>query len=138
MTTVDENTIKATLVPEADRLDFYPRFLKVSDFFRFETLVFSYMATFSAGYSGGMWDFYDLSNGGFYVAPKGEDNVIFDVASNWFQGELSPDAAGIVVTLYALNRLLSNGNQRYIEHYYNLLDYAAQHPEASKIRGAID
>lgn len=138
MTTVDENTIKATLVPEADRLDFYPRFLKGSDIFRFETLVFSYMATFSADYSGGMWDFYDLSSGGFYVAPKGEDNVIFDIASNWFQGELSPDAAGIVVTLYALNRLLSNGNQRYIEHYYNLMDYAEQHPEASKIFGAID
>jgi hypothetical protein len=51
-------------------------------------------------YSGGLWEFYTLSNGGFYMAPS--TDVIFHVScDNMFEGDLSGDALGITACLYA-------------------------------------
>ena len=53
----------------------------------------------------GFWDFIELSNGGFYMAPQHEGTFRFSVDTNGYEGEMSPDAAGITVCLFAYSHL---------------------------------
>ena len=90
-------------------------------------------------YTGGFWEFYALSNGGFYIAPDDGRRYHILVPSNGFEGELSSDAAGIVMSLFSLNRMTWCKPTEFLNaQYYNLYDFAAQHPEATTIFGAID
>ena len=106
----------------------------------FEHLVYAWMGKLSS-YTGGYWDFYKLSNGGGYMALVKEDTVTIN-STNGFSFEMSSDAAGIVVTLFAMSHAseIFQGGARdsMIDQYHNLLDYIEFHPEAAKIYGAID
>lgn len=139
----DDNTsslqnIRATLVPENQRIRFLP-FLFGKEMLRGEALTYACLERFSKEYQGGLWDFYTLSNGGCYLAPSHPDKLTLYVASNGFMGNLSADAAGIVATLFTLNHLAQDGNGRFIDLYYLLLDYAMYfHPEKALISSAID
>ena len=60
-------------------------------------------------------------------------------ANNFFDGEMSADAAGIVATLYGLNHLISiKHSDMLIERYHGLCQYVGQHTESSLIWRAID
>lgn len=92
-----------------------------------------------------IWESVEVSNGAFYVVPDVEQSSFLCACENYFEGELSKDAFGIVVTLYALNQLswalekYPNWQKRYIEFYYSLRDYALDcHPERINIARAID
>lgn len=90
--------------------------------------------------SGGYWNFFTLSNGGFYMAPS--DERIFHVTcDNMFEGDLSADSLGIVATLYAYSHLsFSNGRFARVSacHYHRLREYMFEHPEVRSILGATD
>jgi hypothetical protein len=89
-------------------------------------------------YHGGYWQFYELSNGGFYMAPATESLRIC-VPGNHFDDLFSADAAGIVACLFAYGRLSSvDDSDAMAEHYYWLRDFAVEHSEAGKILSAID
>ena len=91
-------------------------------------------------YCGGYWQFYELSNSGFYMAPKSESRFYVS-CENGFGGELSPDALGIVACLYAYSNLSFGEGvfaQRCAEHYHRLREYALVHAEAGAIMAAID
>src|ERR1022692_1022899 len=98
-----KNTISATLVGEAERLNFLPRFFGERFMLLGENAVFDWMGKLSEDYNGGFWNFYTLSNGGFYMAPAGRDVMQISVDGNGFDGTLSADAAGIVATIFALD-----------------------------------
>ena len=70
-----------------------------------------------------------------------EDTVTIN-STNGFSFEMSPDAAGIVVTLFAMSHasetFQGEARDRMVDQYHNLLDYIEFHPEAAKIYGAID
>jgi hypothetical protein len=53
-----------------------------------EALVYGWLEQLSEDYTGGFWDFYTLSNGGFYMAPSGDKRFDIDVSGNGFTGEL--------------------------------------------------
>ena len=90
-------------------------------------------------YNGAYWHFYELSNNGFYMAPDLDEDLTLFIESNGYEGEVSPDAAGIIATLYALNHLChTTRSEKLIDAYYLLRDYVGQHAEASKIYSAID
>ena len=61
---------------------------------------------------------------------------------NGYVGKLSADALGITACLYAYSHLSFSSNPAFAEicanHYHWLREYMLQHPEASKILGAID
>lgn len=138
------NTIKASQVPEGDRLSFLPKhFGKLM--MKFEGTVYLWMRRLSTDYTGGYWNFYELSNGGFYMALSGEKRFQFD-SPNYAQEEVSADAAGVIVTMFALNAII-NGiayeeetdlSENFIEGYYLLRDFAAEHAESRKIFALID
>ncbi|MEO7495279.1 MAG: antirestriction protein [Massilia sp.] len=89
-------------------------------------------------YDGGLWTFYNLSNGGFYMAPKTDQS--FDLScENTFEHEVSADTAGIIACAMAYSHLsfLENG-ECFAEAYQLLSDYIFQHRDAGIIRAALD
>lgn len=131
--------IIATLLPEESRMGFLPAFFGEEHMMNGEGLIFCWMRNLSEDYNGGFWNYYTLSNGGFYMAPATEKTFRVRVAGNWFDGELSADVAGIVATLYAVCELANRtGSDRIVDQYHLLRDYAGEHPEAGQIFAAID
>lgn len=131
--------ITATLLPEASRMGFLPAFFGEVHMMNGEGLVYCWMRNLSVDYKGGYWNYYTLSNGGFYMAPAARGNFRVSIAGNWFDGELSADVAGIVATLYAVCELANRtGSDHIVNQYHLLRDYAGEHPESGQIFAAID
>ena len=127
-------------IAEADRLAFTAALFGMDFPMRLEPTVFDMAGRLAAGYSGGYWQFYALSNGGFYMAPQSD--TIFDVScENGFEGQLSADALGSAACLYAYSHL-SFGEGAFAKvcakHYHWLREYALDHSETSAIFAAID
>lgn len=134
--------VAASLVAEGDRLSFLPAMFG-RHFMMGEALVHNWLSRLSEDYNGGFWNYYTLSNGGFYMAPTSDKVLRLIVAGNWFEGELSADAAGIVATLFGLCQLIgqiegTDEANALIDRYYFLRDFAAEHGEAGLIFQAID
>ena len=90
-------------------------------------------------YEGGLWDFYSLSNGGFYMSLDHDSLLRMQWATNAFSGTMSPDAAGIAVSMAVQNRFAWTVDpDRYSQYYFALRNYAIQHEEAPSIFGFID
>lgn len=131
--------ITATQIPENDRLNFLPHHF-CRYMLRFEQQVYHQLGELAAGYSGGYWEFYDLSNGGCYLAPGGE-RLHLCQPGNGFEATVSADAAGIIATLYALSSLafqLHEETDVFTKHLHRLRNFALEHPEAAQILAAID
>jgi len=132
------NPIYSTKVKQSQRMAFLPKHTG-RNFLRFESLIYSTMSSVCAEYNGGYWDFFDLSNGGFYMAMDLHPKISIFVDGNGYDGRMSSDAAGIVATLFALNRLIwVTESDELCSKYELLLDYAEQHKESGKIFAAID
>ena len=125
-------TITATLIPSEDRHSTFAHLFR-QQWIRTEQLVFYWMRNLAPVYDGGYWHFYRLSNGGFFMVPGGHERMLLQCASNYFEGEVSAEAAGIVACLFAFSQQEAND-----EVYDQLCDYAAEHPEAELIFAAID
>ncbi len=132
--------MKAHRVAEQDRLDFLPRYLTPRWMLRGESLVYAWLRRLSSDYQGGYWEFYELSNGGFYLAPAlGQETLRLSVEGNDFNETVSADAAGIIATLFALNHLACETcSERIIGLYDALRDFALEHSESGSILRAID
>lgn len=129
----DHAPITATLMALEKRLAALPHYFG-RNCIKFENNVFAWMRHLSSEYTGGFWNFYELSNGGFFMAPA-QDAITLCCEGNYYEGTMSAEAAGIVVCLYAM----SNANFDFPEDlYWNLRDYAADHAEAEEIFAAID
>lgn len=106
-----------------------------------EPAIYSIASNIAAEYDGAYWEFYALSNGGFYMAPS-SDNAYQVSCDNGYEGKLSADAMGITACLYAYSHLSFSGNAAFAEicanQYHWLRAYMLEHKEASLILGAID
>jgi hypothetical protein len=62
------------------------------------------------------------------------------VDTNGYKGEMSADAAGITVCLFAYSHLSFrySENDAFADHFHLLREFAAEHAEASAIFAAID
>jgi len=137
--------ITSSLVDECGRLFFLPKYFG-NLFLVGENMVYQFADKLSVDYKNGLcalWNFYELSNGGFYMAPAYDGAMNIAVDSNYFEGEVSSDAAGIVITLFAVNTIVNSLHEKHdvddlIDRYYFLRDYACEHPESSLILQAID
>lgn len=141
MTHVEEDSIlvTATRVPDDQRMLFLPRVLG-QNMQVGETLVYDWMSELAPDYHGGFWVFYEISNGGFYMAPELDcETIRIRCAGNFYEGCMSPDAAGVVATLHALNDLAWKTRQaRMIDLFHCLRNYAGDHAEGPEIFSAID
>jgi hypothetical protein len=130
--------VEAYLVSEHARIGTLPRHFG-AHMMLVEDMVYGFMRRFVSSYDGGLWNFYELSNGGFYMAPTGGP-VQFSVHSNDFDDTLSADAAGIAVCLFAFSHLSFQRPQTdvFTLHFHRLRDFALNHKEAALIFAAID
>ncbi|MGB0372012.1 MAG: antirestriction protein [Opitutales bacterium] len=133
-----QQTITRTPCPEELRMEFLPNAVG-NKFLQYEALTFTFMDKACHEYNGGHWHFYHLSNGGFYMAPNRSDKLEMTWADNFFEGEMSADAAGIAISLMAQNAFAWEVDAgRFTEKYHALLDYASEHEEGALIYRFID
>jgi len=145
MTTIDNNTdgnnaITCQRIAEASRMEATHTLFGLHFPLRLEPTVFNMAGMLSEQYQGGSWEFYALSNGGFYMAPRASTS--FTVTSeNGFAGPMSGDVLGITACLYAYSQLSFVQNsfgELCAQHYHWLREYALDHSETSAIFAAID
>jgi hypothetical protein len=144
----DGPTITRTLVAEAERMDFVDKLFGLSYVLKLEPIVFRFAEQLAENYDYGYWEFFELSNSGFYMAPRSD--TIYDVsADNGFEGQMTDDALGIVACLYGYSNLSfgdsnactgSGGRfaQTCAEHYHLLREFMFGHVEVRSILRAID
>lgn len=128
-----------TVVPDGERLEALPNHFGVLAFI-FEGKVYDWMEFLSADYRGGYLEFYRLSNSGFYMAPKTEASFHIVNPGNYFEGDLSADAAGIAACCFALSTLSFDypDNAVFAERFYQLRDFAIEHAEGAEILRLLD
>jgi hypothetical protein len=140
-----ENTIMteitATLVPEALRLTIPVQHFKQHFPFKIEPAIYNIARILCPGYQGAYWGFYTLSNNGFFMVPDIDEPVSI-VCENGYEGQVSKEAFGIIVCLYAYSHLsfikIFSLAAMSAEHFHALLDFALQHAEAGVIKEAVD
>lgn len=108
---------------------------------RLEPFIYALTDKLVSNYNGGYWQFYTLSNGGFYMAP--EFYIPFEVAcENGFKGNMSANALGITVCLYAYSHLSFGTPSPFTEicaqQYHWLREYMLEHAESGIILQAVD
>ena len=134
------DTITCQQVADDQRINITADLFGVYFPLRLEPFVYAMTSKLSDDYGSGYWQFYILSNGGFYMAPDG-DGRFQVVSENGFECFMSADALGITVCLYAYSHL-SFGDDEFSEicarQYHLLRDYVFNHPEARSILAAID
>lgn len=128
-------------IPVQQRLSHTEKLFGIHFPLALEPTIYSFAERLSEDYSGGYWEFYTLSNGGFYMTPHADEP--FNVSSdNGYEGTLSEVAFGIVVCLYAYSHLSFSAKPQLAEvcaqQFHWLRDYALDHPEAGAILAAID
>ena len=138
----DTPPITASMVPESDRHHFLPEFYP-GLFMAAETLTYAVAKRYISGYCGAYWNFFRLSNGGYFMAPDEPEPLRVVVTGNYTDETMSAEAAGIVTTLYVLDRLMNaqlkeKVRERYIDLWHKLRDYACQHSDCAAILKAID
>ncbi len=130
--------IKAMAVSENQRLAFLSKYFG-KRMIAAEQGIYNTMGKLCTNYNGAFWSYYELSNGGIYMAPHLNEKLEMVVVSNGYEGILSADAAGIVASLYVINQLCwLDQSEKMSEYYYSLRDYASEHSEANEIYAAID
>lgn len=131
--------ITRQLLPTEQRLDITAWLFGINFPIKIEPTIFQLASTLSPDYSGGYWQFYTLSNGGFYMAP---DDHLFRVScENGFEGILSAEAFGIVCCLYTYSGLSFGSDslaETCAEHFHWLRAFALDHADAGAVFRAID
>lgn len=135
---ITSTKIDAREVPSDERLQILPRHFG-RHMLSIEYAVYTFMRKLANQYTGGYWNYLELSNGGFYMAPAHDTPFNICVESNGFEGPMSADAAGITACLFALSHLsFQIEHESIAEHYHQLRDFALDHAEAAVILAAID
>ncbi|MCW2256887.1 antirestriction protein [Providencia alcalifaciens] len=141
MNTNTDYAVAMTLVPDEQRSDFWlNHFGTVKGWTTFEVVVFTTMGQFCEDYHGGYWEYCTLSNGGAFIYPDiSEDALTLFNMHNGNEAEVSCEAAGIVVCLilYSLWSFKTE-SEVMCDRFYQLRDFALQHPESSAIFHLID
>lgn len=132
------NRIVRHKCPDKKRAMFLPRFVG-NKYQNYENAIYDFLGKISPGYTGGYWEFYTLSNGGFYMSLSKEGFLEIEQPTNHYKGKMSADAASIAVNLCVLSDFAFTVHEKWFSRAFHLLrDYAKYHPEASEIFSLID
>lgn len=136
----DQSTITQEEIAEAARANHAGK-LFAARFVFFESFAFDTAESLSTDYDGGLWKFYALSNGGFYMMPA-SPQLFHVVCDNGYEGEMSAEAFGITTCLYAYSNLSFSPDEKFSDicgnHFHQLRGFALQHAESAAIFRAID
>lgn len=139
MRSMATRTITAVKVTDsAERLQCLPQ-IAGKNCVVLEHTIYDMLSMLSDDYDGGYWDYYRLSNGGFYMAPNGL--LLYGIRShgNFFEGEVFAETAGIIATAMAYSHLSFLPTGGCFGMAYQLIsEFINEHPEARIIRAALD
>lgn len=143
---IDHPAIVCTPVPNDQRIQRVAQLFGFDFPRRIEPTIFAVAESQAREYSGGYWEFFDLSceawdADGFFLAPEPLDKVYHLTCPNGWEGELSGIGLGIVATLYVYSHESFKGGpvgKTCATLFHKLRAYAIEHPEARAIFGAID
>ncbi len=126
-------------VSENERLEFLPSFVG-KHFMAYESMIYDRLREASNGqYTGGYWEFYTLSNGGFYMELMQDEVLNMECVGNYFSGTMSAEAASIAINLVVQNAFAWQVDaDKHSENFYQLRDFALEHEEAAQIFAFID
>ena len=79
------STIDAHSVPNHQRVQMLPKHFG-RHMLTVEDAIYFFMRTLSSQYKGAYWNFFELSNGGFYMAPESKNIFNICVEGNGFEG----------------------------------------------------
>ena len=139
-TQASPSTVTRELVPEDQRLVVVERLFGMAFPLQLEPAIYGITERMAEDYDGGYWEFWTLSNEGFYMTPS-EDRIFHVKCQNMYEGDLSADALGITSCLYAYSNLsfsLTDMAREYARHYHRLREYMMDHAEVGEILGATD
>jgi Antirestriction protein len=110
----------------------------------FELAVYTVADRLLDTYKGGMWAFWRLRQSGFYMTPPaGEGWYRVSVDTNGYEGNVTTEAAGIIVCLFVYSELSFTNTPRVSSRmtglFHSLREYVTSgHPERAAILAAID
>ncbi|MGK5032682.1 antirestriction protein [Janthinobacterium sp. MDT1-19] len=103
-----------------------------------EYTVYSMLDRMSDDYQGAYWEYYKLSNGGFYMSPLTDDSFHM-CCENIFEGDVSAKTAGLIACAMAYSHLsFFEDGDCFAEAYMLLFEYLAQQSDAAIIFAALD
>ncbi len=136
-----QSTITRQQIDDKQRIQHTADLFGIRFSLNIEPTIFSIAGGIAKEYNGAYWEFYSLSNGGFYMAPCSDKQYQVS-CDNGFEGKLSADALGITTCLYAYSHLSFTTNPAFAElcskHYHWLREFMLEHAEAKSILSAID
>lgn len=129
-------------IPVNDRVDFADQMLGTPNYLRFENILFDTMNRLCKQYANeasGYWEMYQVGKNCFYMTPVMRGPLQVNAEGQMEFLEMSPDAAGLGVSIWALGELVNRTQDESIyDLYENLRDYAEQHDESSAIFRLLD
>ncbi|MBB3221668.1 antirestriction protein [Pseudoduganella umbonata] len=135
---VVERVVRAQRVGEAGRIDCLPRHFGVMGIVA-EHATYGTLARLSENYRGGYWHYYELDNGGFYMAPDGDKPYLMIVEGNGYEGIVSPDAAGIIACAMVYSHLSFRWDgAQFVRAFHQLREFIFMHGEHTDILQALD
>ena len=140
--------IELALVAEEDRLEYLPRFNNnILLMIQIEQAVYRMMDSLCDEYSGGYWDYYNMSNDGFLMSLATEEPLTLS-SPNGHVATVSARQASIVAILMALSALSfrayeagnAEDNWLFVDLHVKLVNYVHQMPatQSSVIYQLID
>lgn len=130
--------VRSTLVNEGARMGFLPRHFKPRVMLLVESKTYAWMERLCRVYSGGKWNYFDLSNGGAFLAPQSPDAFDLHIESLHVHRSVSAEVAGIISTAFALRSLSWAGHTGLTEKYCQLLAYVDGHPDRALVLEALE
>lgn len=131
-------SISAELIAGNKRLRALPHYFR-QGMTLVEPMIYSLMDRHCEAYKGGYWDYYSLSNGGFFMVPSVAETYHLVNVENRADVKLSAQAAGIAICLMAYSHLSWHAPEHIFNSQFHWLrEFALDHPEASGIFRFID
>lgn len=132
--------IESVVASHRERMRFLPSYLKTPrNVMLFEGLLYTMMEKLSDEYCGGHWEMHHVTNGAFFMSPTDQETYHCSWSGNYYEGDMSAEAAGITATLFALWYLVAKTqDQSLYQLYVQLKDFAYEHKESGHILAAID
>ncbi len=135
------NTIVRQQVSIIERINHTAAIFGINFTVIIEPSIYAIASNIAEDYNGAYWEFYSLSNGGFYMVPYSKADYQVE-CENGFEGMLTADALGVTACLYAYSHLSFSSNVKLAEmcagQYHLLRAYMYTHKESASILSAID
>lgn len=135
------SSITHQTIPLSHRDNFwFQHFHTVPLWIKLEGQIFHFMDSFCDEYYGAFWEFCVLSNQGAFIYPAlTEKEMTLFNPHNGNEATLGPEAAGIAVCLMVFSLWsFKTESEVMVNRFYQLRNFAIQHPESAEIFHLID